>query len=166
MRGVIIADPRGGLVGVHVWDGTAWKRSRGDADGTQHVNVTKLAGATAYGNTIPGFKATYHEEIEEDNAASGAPTLSGLVVPIGELWVVQAIHATCAHRVVRVAAHVRIGTTEVYIFDKDIPSAGEYAMWTGEVWLAEGQYIRCYYITTTAGDDIGLGLHGYKFDLN
>lgn len=44
-------------------------------------------------------------------------------------------------------------------FSADIPKLVP-VIWSGEIWLDEGEYIRCSYVLCNIGDDLNLTIHG------
>lgn len=182
MNGIVIADPRGGLVGAHVWDGSDWQKLSGDADGldallygydgaTNRRIATDASGniqaavltypnKTISGNVPDGWAVTALAAGTDTNATASLHTEDIYTIVGGYMLTLQAASALNVQRVCRVVIVCRIQSTDYVLFDGDTPGANEWAVLRGPLRFGSG-VIRIYWVGTVAGDDVSWGMIGH-----
>jgi len=109
------------------------------------------------------YAEDYREAVSSLGVAVGEQWVNGSIVPAGEVWVVTAVNAwnaTTANTRIdiasfRAAAHCSI---------KSVIPAAAYApcAWAGHVYLVEADRISVRFFGCVAGDNLYVGIHGYK----
>jgi len=98
-----------------------------------------------------------------ETAGAGDNTLTGTVVPAGEIWVIQAICASdITSNTTRIYVRAWGGALPMVIADEYVVTAGHWVTMQAEMLLKEGDYITAFFVGCTAGDDLYLRWWGYK----
>lgn len=111
----------------------------------------------------PLFKGVYDEEIKTLTAAAGFNTLAAATVPDGEIWVVQnadtqnATSGGSNHQLGVSGAGVGITLKQTVNVN-----AGIVPTWAGEIVLAAGSAVFCFFSGVTLNDHLYLHVRGYK----
>jgi len=127
--------------GTWGWDGTQWRKQ----------------------GLLFGYRGTVSENVANTNASAGANTLNSSTVPSGELWIIQGIsginvNTACS----RIVLFVCRSNLDCPILDQVSCTANVWVIWTGDIVLKAGDYLKAYFLGCTAGDDLYLRALGYK----
>jgi len=112
------------------------------------------------------FKGVYAERVSDLNAGVGINSLTGSVVPVGEVWVVAgcvAFNNISACTTISVN-YVHDGNT----IDLNIaanPPAVTPAQYQGQIYLDAGDYLKAWFVGCTAGDDLYFSVFGHKMSV-
>jgi len=118
-------------------------------------------------NLIFGYYDRYVERIYEPNAVAGTNTLSGIVVPASEIWVVTNMFGLNFNTNPGVLVHeVYDGTTEYRLRRVVTPGANVSVEWYGHAFLKAGDRLRTIFTSCVLNDDLYAEYVGYKMKVS
>jgi hypothetical protein len=113
-----------------------------------------------------GYSSSYKDGSKDTNASAGLNYLSLTAVPDGEIWIVTHIVAYNDNSICSVLQlQMRSGDSTYLIRRVVNVAADEEILWTGNIIMEAGEYIRGLYAGCNAGDDIYLYALGYKMQV-
>jgi len=134
------AAPADLAVGLHGWDGSAWRK-----------NPLQL-----------GFNSKYRER-EQMSATGAGNTMDTTPVPAGEIWVIcSAMCFDYTHACGPASLNVYDGTNTYTLNRAATLAASEALTFQGTMPLVEGERIRAAFGGLTVGDSIYCDVVGYK----
>jgi len=156
----------GRQAGICVYDGTEWRKAKGNTAGHQQVDVVSAPTTIvipATGERLEGFSGIVEEGLSNLNLAAGTNSLDGTPVPAGEIWKILnaavIYYGTAPSALLILAEGLALGLPLLHEVG---PSASLWYIWSGEVYLQEGDYMRAFVFGATAGDDLHFRYAGIK----
>lgn len=150
-----------GQVKSYIYDGSAWQKQLGDADGNAFIDIREIRGhADGLPNHVKGvWRAEYEFTVTAGQAYVNSDTVSA-----GEIWVAHcAVFWNANHGGTRWILGSRGNSINPYIDRIDSPTAGVYRITTAPIYLEASGLLRFTSEGATVGDVIHLNVHGYKF---
>ena len=110
-----------------------------------------------------GYGEIYRERIEDLNADVTFDSLSGSVVPEGEIWIVNTVLATdIVSNLARISIYITGDGVTTDLDQVVSPVKFTPAKFSGHAVMVEDEFVGAYFEGTVAGDDIFLSVRGYK----
>jgi len=126
------------------WDGSFWRK--------QLQQKTETLGVFDFVGT--------------KEAAAGYDALASSVVPDGERWVAESVHALNANTALTyILLYVNFASAPHLFHYEPAPPAGRYAVWSGELTLDAGSTVVAAFYNCNAGDNLSLTIYGRRIGL-
>lgn len=163
---------------IFAFDGSSYRAIKIDTDGNLVVaqkadqNIQARSHgyvSSAWQKDAPrlGYSGTQTEQVTSTAVGTGTHTLSSTTVPAGEIWEVQAIHASDdTSTPTRIQITARVTSINVTLSVDTTPSAAIPSFWTGKVILKEGDSVRVFIVGPTNGDSLVLRYHAMRVDID
>jgi hypothetical protein len=143
------------------------------AAGTQEIGKVQsrlygyYSGAWQKGPIPFGYSGDKSESVDVASASAGTNILSGSLVPAGEIWVLQAVHAADITNVPsRLYLSVVVNGVVVVLTDVTTLTAGINTTWNGSIVLSEGDRVRSSIFGCTAADVLQMRYHAVRVDID
>lgn len=103
------------------------------------------------------------EEKKDLNADAGNNGLIGTAVGAGEMWCVTCLGINDVQTAPSLAqGTVVVSGYSIPLINTTTLGANAWEIWSGQVWMVEGDYVSAWFEGCTAGDDLYLRYSGYK----